>query len=588
MATGKEKTKRKGTGSRKTGRHAGAEETAKGNERLFLANQVKEEFLAHMSKELRTPLNRIIDLADQMLEDGRGHLSEQQRSRLEAILDSSSGLRAIVDRILDLCSIDIGMTRFMPERLPVAEVLAKILGRLSDPARKRGIALIPRFDADLGTITADEQKFVFILDELVTNALKLSGHGSRILVSARRVKNRADSGEGERQFIEFAVEDQGPGIGKDDLDRIFMGFKAAGAAPLENGSLGLGLALVRRFVHLHNGQIWVDSSPGAGSTFTFILPSEGPLPGESTTPRVMIASANAGFFQMLSHCLKEEGYEVTTVTSGLEALNRGAAQPPDLFLLDLPLPEMSGYDVCLRLKARAGTRNVPVLLVVPALTRMEQVNSSRSGADGILVKPPDIRVILSKIRSMITQKLNYEFLKKSYDIAFSQSRTDPLTGLFNLRQFWEDLHRELERARRYNHFCSLAMLDIDWFKQFNDRHGHLQGDEVLKQAAVIFREQIRNSDIAARYGGEEFVVIMPETGKELALLVGEKLRAAFAEHAFPLADSQPDERLTISIGIATFPRDAATSRELVEMADRALYRAKEGGRNRIVAWDGND
>ena len=148
------------------------------------------------------------------------------------------------------------------------------------------------------------------------------------------------------------------------------------------------------------------------------------------------------------------------------------------------------------------------------------------------------------------------------------------------------LDRELERARRYNHFCSLAMIDIDNFKEYNDRHGHLQGDEVLKQAAEIFREQIRNSDIAARYGGEEFVVVMPETGKELALLVGEKLRRAFAEYPFPLQDTQPGGRLTISMGIATFPQDAACARELVDMADKALYLAKREGRNRVAVWDG--
>jgi diguanylate cyclase (GGDEF)-like protein len=150
------------------------------------------------------------------------------------------------------------------------------------------------------------------------------------------------------------------------------------------------------------------------------------------------------------------------------------------------------------------------------------------------------------------------------------------------------LDRELARARRYNRQCTLVMLDIDWFKQFNDRHGHLQGDDVLKKAAEILSEHIRTSDIAARYGGEEFIVIMPETGKELALLVGEKLRKAFAEFPFPLKESQPGGSLTISIGIATFPVDADNSRKLVDMADKALYRAKEEGRNRVVAWNGKE
>jgi diguanylate cyclase (GGDEF)-like protein len=183
---------------------------------------------------------------------------------------------------------------------------------------------------------------------------------------------------------------------------------------------------------------------------------------------------------------------------------------------------------------------------------------------------------------MISQKLNYESLKKGYDIAASQARTDPLTGLFNLRQFWELLDHELGRSRRYNRSCSLAMLDVDFFKQFNDRHGHLSGDEVLKQASALFREQVRNSDIVARYGGEEFIVIMPETGKDLALLVGEKLRKAFAGHHFRPSDVCRPVRLSISIGIATFPVDADNSRALVDMADKALYRAKESGRNRVA------
>ncbi|HLO26953.1 MAG TPA: diguanylate cyclase [Geobacteraceae bacterium] len=560
------------------------EELERANERLFLANQVKGEFLAHISKELRTPLNHILDLAGLMLEGGMGTLTEEQKSGINAIFESSGRLRSLVDRILDLCSSDIGMTRFMPERFMAADALDKVLERLADTARKRGITVSTRLDEGLGEITADEHKFSFIIEELLTNALKFSARGSRILVSARQVKNVSDRDSG-REFIEFAVSDQGTGIRKEDLERIFAGFEVADSVLPENGSLGLGLALVRRFVELHDGRIWVDSSPGEGSNFTFILPKERPLPGESTTPRIMIASGDAGFLQLLSHCLKEEGYEVATAATGLEVLTRGTAQPPDLFVVDLPLSEIDGYNVCLRLKSHAAARHAPILLVVPSLTRMAQIKSSQAGADGILVKPPDLREVLPRIRTMITQKLNYEFLKKKYDIAFSQSRTDPLTGLFNLRQFWEDLDRELERSRRYNRCCSLAMLDIDCFKQFNDRYGHLQGDEVLKRAADIFREHVRNSDIVARYGGEEFVVIMPETERYLAIPAGEKLRKAFGEYHFPSQENRPTVRLTISIGIATFPQDAATSRGLVDMADKALYRAKEGGRDRVTVWD---
>jgi len=556
------------------------DELERANERLFLANQVKEEFLSHMSKELRRPLNHIIDLAVLIQEGGMGRVTAEQELGLESIIDCGSRLRSIVDRILELCSVDIGMSRFLPERFQVVEVLNKTVERMAELSARSGVSVFPFFDEDLGVIIADEPKFAFVVEELLTNAIKFSPHGSQIKVSARQIQG---TGPGERDFLEIEVTDQGLGIRKEDLERIFMGFEIAGPSQFESGSLGLGLALVRRFVELHDGRIWVDSSPGEGSTFTFIFPKEGPVPGEGATPRIMIASSDPTFLQMLSHCLKEEGYELTTAATGMEVLNRGISQPPDLFLLDLPLPQMNGYDVCLRLKSHASAKYVPVLLIVPTPSGTEQVKSAQAGADGFFVKPPNIRELLSKIRLMIAQKLNYEFLKRSYDIAVSQAHTDPLTGLFNLRQLWKVLDREIERSRRYSRSCSLAMIDIDLFKQFNYRYGHLQGDEVLKQAADIFREHIRNSDIVARYGGEEFVVIMPETGKDLALLVGEKLRKAFADYCFPIPESATAESLTISIGVATFAQDGDSSREIVDMADRALYRAKEGGRNRVVA-----
>jgi diguanylate cyclase (GGDEF)-like protein len=148
------------------------------------------------------------------------------------------------------------------------------------------------------------------------------------------------------------------------------------------------------------------------------------------------------------------------------------------------------------------------------------------------------------------------------------------------------LEREVERSSRYGRQCSLVMVDVDWFKHYNDSHGHLAGDEVLTATADLFRRNIRNSDVAARYGGEEFVIVMPETGKELAARVGEKLRRVFESFPFPGEASQPGGRLTISMGLATFPDDAGTPRELLGRADQALYEAKRRGRNRLVVWEG--
>lgn len=560
------------------------EELERANERLFLANQVKGEFLAHMSKELRTPLNRIIDVAAQLREGTLGELNAEQRASLAAIAESSTSLRAIVDRILELCNADVGVTRFLPRRLTVRDVLEKCIANLVPVAAKRGVAITADYEEEPGFLIADEQKFAFILEELLANAVRFSPRGTKIRVATRE---ETIVGDVTRAYLEVSVADQGPGIRNEDLERIFMGFER-GTLLSENGGLGLGLALVKRFVELHGGRIWVDSSPGRGSVFTFILPRQGQLPVESTALRIMVADEDPRFVQLLSHCLQEEGYEVITVADGLEVLNRGIGSPPDLFILNLALPGMNGVDVCLRLKSHDNTRYVPVLIVAAGFTPADRIRTVRAGADGFFAKPMDVNELLPKIKSLITQKLNYEFLKRSYDIAAFQASTDPMTGLFNLRQLAVSLDRELERARRYRHPCSLAMLDIDDFKEFNDRHGHLQGDEVLKQVAEILRTSIRTSDIAARYGGEEFVVIMPETGKELALVVGEKLRKAFEDYPFPREETQPGGRLTVSLGIATFPGDAADARALLDAADKALYRAKRAGKNRVVVWDGGD
>jgi diguanylate cyclase (GGDEF)-like protein len=316
------------------------------------------------------------------------------------------------------------------------------------------------------------------------------------------------------------------------------------------------------------------------------LPKGGILPPESTTPRIITAFADPKLAQMHAHCLREEGYEIITASTGLDVLDKGFASLPDLFLIDDSLPGMSGNEVCRQLKSREQTKHIPVLIISTGPTPDKSSEVARIGADGFYTYPYNVTELLARIRTLIFQKLNYEYLRKSYEIAATQACTDPMTGLYNPRYLWHALERELERAGRYGRLCSVMMIDIDHFKNYNDMHGHLQGDEILKRAAEIFRQNIRTTDITVRYGGEEFLIMMPETGKELAHVVGEKLRKAFENYSFPHEESQPGGRLTVSIGIAMYPDDAADSRTLVDKADKALYRAKKSGRNRIVAWEG--
>ncbi len=166
------------------------------------------------------------------------------------------------------------------------------------------------------------------------------------------------------------------------------------------------------------------------------------------------------------------------------------------------------------------------------------------------------------------------------------SNTDTLTRLANRRFFQIVLEKEFAQARRYGTNFSLIMIDIDHFKCYNDTHGHLQGDRVLRDVAQILKENIREIDLAGRFGGEEFIILMPRTSKEGARAAAEKLRLCVYERDFPGAVlSQPKGRLTLSLGIAEFPEDADCLEALQERTDQALYQAKKNGRNRTVAWN---
>jgi diguanylate cyclase (GGDEF)-like protein len=161
------------------------------------------------------------------------------------------------------------------------------------------------------------------------------------------------------------------------------------------------------------------------------------------------------------------------------------------------------------------------------------------------------------------------------------SVTDGLTGLFNYRYFRSQLKRELERARRCEHYLSLMIIDVDFFKNYNDTVGHLAGDVALQQISKIIQNTARKTDIVARYGGEEFCVILPEVEVRGAKIFGERLRSNIEGYPIPNGDVQPLGRMTVSLGAASFPLDAQLDNQLITHADQALYQAKSNGRNQL-------
>jgi diguanylate cyclase (GGDEF)-like protein/PAS domain S-box-containing protein len=184
----------------------------------------------------------------------------------------------------------------------------------------------------------------------------------------------------------------------------------------------------------------------------------------------------------------------------------------------------------------------------------------------------------------VTRDLYKEKLKEIQVMgqeALRLSYTDDLTGIYNHRFFIEQLTLEVERQKRYSIPLSLLMIDIDYFKNYNDTNGHLAGDQALKAISILIQRGVRQTDIVARYGGEEFSAILINAGREKALEIAERVRRNVADTRFPNESAQPNKDVTVSVGVATFSSSISTLTDLIREADHALYRAKKRGRNRI-------
>ncbi len=186
---------------------------------------------------------------------------------------------------------------------------------------------------------------------------------------------------------------------------------------------------------------------------------------------------------------------------------------------------------------------------------------------------------LQVVQNLYREKLKE--IEKMREDALLLSYTDDLTGAYNHRFFIEQLTIEVERQERYPSPLSLLMIDIDHFKQYNDTHGHLAGDEVLRAIAILILRGVRRTDIIARYGGEEFSAILINTGKEGARVIAERVRRNVAVSFFQNEKVRSNENVTVSIGVATFSPSVSTVTDLIREADNALYRAKKAGRNRV-------
>ncbi|AKF07546.1 diguanylate cyclase [Sandaracinus amylolyticus] len=282
--------------------------------------------------------------------------------------------------------------------------------------------------------------------------------------------------------------------------------------------------------------------------------------------------------------LRGHGYRVIAVDGAQKLLDLHRQGQVDLVLLDVMMEGLSGVDCCRILKSTTPPEIfVPVILVTGRTDPESRIEGLRIGADDYVTKPFDERELLARVEAMLRIKRSHDDLGAARERLQRLAVQDELTGLYNVRYLNSRLTEEYKRAERHRDPLALAMIDVDHFKQVNDRFGHEAGDAVLREVGVRLKKSVREIDVVTRYGGEEFVVLLPSTHLAGALVVADRVARTLREEPFDVAGTKMP--VTASIGLALFPsRGVHSKEELLRSADRALYRAKDEGRDRICVF----
>jgi diguanylate cyclase (GGDEF)-like protein len=297
--------------------------------------------------------------------------------------------------------------------------------------------------------------------------------------------------------------------------------------------------------------------------------------------KVLVVDDAAINRQVLGDLLKTE-HTVILAKSGEQALTLAVQHLPDLILLDVVMPEINGYEVLRQLKSDPRTAAIAVIFITGLDTPEDEEHGLTIGASDYIAKPFNLAVVRARVRCHLQLARQRRMLETLANI-------DGLTEIANRRHFDDRYAAEWARAVRHGQPLSVAILDIDFFKDYNDQAGHAMGDRVLQAvASVLTNGMIRSTDLAARYGGEEFALLMPGTDVKGAVQLADRLREATGRLAMPHPDSTKTDCITVSLGGATLrPGANESAADLLKAADDHLYRAKKEGRNRVV-WRGID
>ncbi len=364
------------------------------------ADRMKSEFVSMVSHELRTPLTSIKGFTELMLAGDAGPITEDQEEFLGIIKSNVDRLVALIEDLLDVSRIEAGEITLKPTSVDMNDVMCDVANSIKPQLDRKAQSLVVDAPEALPAAWGDRDRATQILMNLVANAHKYAPNDSTITITAQAEANE----------LQVSVTDNGPGISPGDQARLFDRFYRAGrSSGYRSGGTGLGLSIAHSLVEAQGGRIWVDSTLGEGSTFSFTLPL---APEAATVPvsatshdakqpagrQILVVEDEPAITDLLRYQLEKAGYNVTTAYSGEEALQAARESPPDLITMDVLLPDIDGFETIRRLQQDSATRDIPIVVV--SIVQDEE-QALQLGVDAYLTKPIDEERLLDTIAGLL-------------------------------------------------------------------------------------------------------------------------------------------------------------------------------------------
>ncbi len=393
------------------------------NQELARATRLKDEFLANMSHELRTPLNAILGMTEGLQEEVFGTITQEQIKALQTIESSGSHLLELINDILDIAKIESGQIQLDCTRVSIAYLCQSSLAFIKQQALKKRIQLEIKLALNLPELLIDERRIRQVLINLLNNAVKFTPVGGRITLEVSCQQSPVDSNAGDSPLpntLRIAVIDTGIGIAPEDINKLFQPFiQIDSALNRQYQGTGLGLALVKRIVELHGGQVVLTSEVGVGSCFTIELPCgdfapsspepettswgeiEPSQPETRASPLILLAEDNEANIMTVSSYLKAKGYRILLAQNGQDAIDFAKKQSPDLILMDIQMPGMDGLEAIKQIRLDPNLVDVPIIALTALAMTGDRDRCLAQGANDYLTKPVKLKQLATTIQQLL-------------------------------------------------------------------------------------------------------------------------------------------------------------------------------------------